>query len=394
MQLKQNPSKIFNYWLIGAISLLSVGTLIAYTNLPKSKQQPSTMVSAESAPVKNVVAIGRIEPKGSVIKLSVANAQDSRVNQLLVKEGDYVKAGQLIATLQGIEKKEAAIIEAQKNVAVFRAKLTQAQIGSTTASNVAAQKAAVEKLEAQLQTTKAEKQAAIERVRAELRNDRAEYERYEKLYREGAISASDRDSRRRNLDTTRAQLQEARAQLNNTERTLKAQIQQERAKLKQLSAVRPVDVQIGRAELDYAISQLARAKAELEDFYVRVPVSGQILKVNTHVGERVNSEEGIVDLGQTEQMYAIAEVYETDAFKVKVGQKATIKSENGGLPDQLKGTVEEIGLQIKKTDVLNTDPAADDNARVVEVKILLDPEDSKKVTRLTYMQVRAEIQVN
>ncbi len=394
MQLKQNPSKIFNYWLIGAISLLSVGTLIAYTNLPKSKQQPSTTVSAESAPVKNVVAIGRIEPKGSVIKLSVANAQDSRVNQLLVKEGDYVKAGQLIATLQGIEKKEAAIIEAQKNVAVFRAKLTQAQIGSTTASNVAAQKAAVEKLEAQLQTTKAEKQAAIERIRAELRNDRAEYERYEKLYREGAISASDRDSRRRNLDTTRAQLQEARAQLNNTERTLKAQIQQERAKLKQLSAVRPVDVQIGRAELDYAISQLARAKAELEDFYVRVPVSGQILKVNTHVGERVNSEEGIVDLGQTEQMYAIAEVYETDAFKVKVGQKATIKSENGGLPDQLKGTVEEIGLQIKKTDVLNTDPAADDNARVVEVKILLDPEDSKKVTRLTYMQVRAEIQVN
>ena len=127
---------------------------------------------------------------------------------------------------------------------------------------------------------------------------------------------------------------------------------------------------------------------------MRVPVSGQILKVNTHVGERVNSEEGIVDLGQTEQMYAIAEVYETDAFKVKVGQKATIKSENGGLPDQLKGTVEEIGLQIKKTDVLNTDPAADDNARVVEVKILLDPEDSKKVTRLTYMQVRAEIQVN
>ena len=119
MQLKQNPSKIFNYWLIGAISLLSVGTLIAYTNLPKSKQQPSTMVSAESAPVKNVVAIGRIEPKGSVIKLSVANAQDSRVNQLLVKEGDYVKAGQLIATLQGIEKKEAAIIEAQKKCSSF-----------------------------------------------------------------------------------------------------------------------------------------------------------------------------------------------------------------------------------------------------------------------------------
>jgi len=93
-------------------------------------------------------------------------------------------------------------------------------------------------------------------------------------------------------------------------------------------------------------------------------------------------------------MVVIAEVYETDVPKLSVGQRATITSENGGFSDVLEGTVESIGLQIRKTDVLNSDPAADTNARVVEVKIKLDPESSEQVAGLTYMQVRVKIQVD
>jgi len=208
------------------------------------------------------------------------------------------------------------------------------------------------------------------------------------------VSGSDLDARLKTLETAQASLQQARFQLANTQQTLTAQIEAAAQTLQQLDEVRPVDVTVAQAELDYARSQLNRARVDLEDFYVRVPVAGQILRINTRVGERVNPDQGIVDLGQTDQMVVIAEVYETDVPKLSVGQRATITSENGGFSDVLEGTVESIGLQIRKTDVLNSDPAADTNARVVEVKIKLDPESSEQVAGLTYMQVRVKIQVD
>ena len=101
------------------------------------------------------------------------------------------------------------------------------------------------------------------------------------------------------------------------------------------------------------------------------------------------SDKGIVELGRTEQMYVSAEVYETDIYRVKLGQKATITSQ--GFPGQLQGTVEEIGLAIGKKDILGTDPVADVDARVVEVKVRLAPDSSQKVANLTNLQVKVII---
>jgi HlyD family secretion protein len=148
------------------------------------------------------------------------------------------------------------------------------------------------------------------------------------------------------------------------------------------------------AQLKYAQTQVEQAKAELDDIYVRVPVAGQILKINTRVGEQVNTSQGIVELGQTDQMYAIAEVYETDVGKVRLGQRAAIVSENGGFEGELQGTVDHIGLQIKKKNVLNSDPAADKDARVVEVKVRIDPKDNPKAAGFTNLQVRVRIDLN
>jgi hypothetical protein len=53
---------------------------------PADSSAPSPKVVA--APVNAVVALGRLVPDGEVIKVSVSNAQDSRLNQIFVKEGD------------------------------------------------------------------------------------------------------------------------------------------------------------------------------------------------------------------------------------------------------------------------------------------------------------------
>jgi len=72
---------------------------------------------------------------------------------------------------------------------------------------------------------------------------------------------------------------------------------------------------------------------------------------------------------------------------VRIGQTATITS--NAFPGTITGTVDHIGLQIRKNDVLNTDPAADTDARVIEVKIKLA--ESPKVAGLTNLQVNVAI---
>ena len=90
-------------------------------------------------------------------------------------------------------------------------------------------------------------------------------------------------------------------------------------------------------------------------------------------------------------MTVIAEVAEDSIGRVRLGQNVTVTSDNGAFGGELKGTVTEIGRKIGKKDVLNTDPAADTDARVVEVKITLIPEDSQKVAGLTYAKVVVNI---
>lgn len=190
------------------------------------------------------------------------------------------------------------------------------------------------------------------------------------------------------VTTGREQIDEAKANLNRTVVTVQKQIDEATATLNQIVEVRPVDVQVAIAEQETAQAAVQRAKAELNSAYVRSPREGRILKIHTWSGEVVG-DEGIVELGQTDQMYVTAEVYETDISRVRVGQLATIKSD--GVIGNLQGTVDEIGLQIGKKDVLDTDPAADADARVVQVKIRLEPEDSKRVASLTNLRVNVVI---
>jgi HlyD family secretion protein len=140
-----------------------------------------------------------------------------------------------------------------------------------------------------------------------------------------------------------------------------------------------------------AIASLKKAQANLsEQGYVRSPVNGQILKIHAKAGENIGSD-GIVELGQTDRMVVTAEVYESDISKVKVGQKATIVSDSNAFEGEIQGTVSQVGLQIGRKDALSTDPAADVDARVVEVKIRLNPDDSDRVAGLTNSKVIVKI---
>jgi HlyD family secretion protein len=100
---------------------------------------------------------------------------------------------------------------------------------------------------------------------------------------------------------------------------------------------------------------------------------------------------GIAEIGRTDEMLVVAEIPEDSIGRVRLGQKASIRSDNGAFSGQLQGTVSEIGRKVGKRDILNTDPAADVDARIVEVKIALPREESERVSGLTFAKVLVEI---
>jgi HlyD family secretion protein len=279
------------------------------------------------------------------------------------------------------QRLQSELAQAEAQLGEAQAKLAQVRAGAKQ-GEIDAQRAVIARLEAQYRGEIAAQQATVARLMAEVRNAEVEYRRFQSLYQDGATSASQRDSKRLTLDTAQRSLQEAQATLARIQSTSPADLQEARATLDRIAEVRPTDIQQAEAAVEVAIANVNRAQTELDTSIVRSPINGEVLKIHADPGEVVGND-GIMELGNTDLMYAVAEVYETDIAQVKVGQSATVTSP--AFTGTVTGVVERVGKQIRKNDVLNTDPAADTDTRVVEVRIRL--KDVAQVKGLTNLQV-------
>jgi HlyD family secretion protein len=378
------PQLLLKRWGLGAVVLALV--------LLFRPQPTSTQTALVAQPIRAVTALGRLEPRGKVIKIAAPMySEGARIAELRVEETDRVKAGQIIALLDRHERLQALLEQAQRQVTVAQAQLAQVRAGAKRGA-IQAQQAQISQIQAQLREDVAAKQATVERQAAEVRNAQLEAQRYQSLYLDGAVAASLRDSKQLILETAQQRLSEAKADLNQTASTLAQQLNAAGATLDQIAEVRPTDVQAAEAEVASALAAVQTARSNLETAYVRAPQDGQILRIQARPGELVGPE-GIAELGNTSQMEAVAEVYETDLAKLRLGQPVILTSLNQAFTGELRGQVYRILPQIAKQDVLNTDPAARLDARVAEVRIQLAPRDLPKVQNFTYLTVQAVIQL-
>ena len=143
------------------------------------------------------------------------------------------------------------------------------------------------------------------------------------------------------------------------------------------------------AELTMAIAELELAKEELKQAELRSPLDATILDIHARPGERV-SEQGVVELADLSILDVVAEIYERDMPRVKVGQAATIMLP--GNRQSFEGTVRELGYLVRKNDLNNTDPLADRDNRVVEVRITLPDEAADALRHLIFMQVDVRLE--
>ncbi len=373
--------------IIGLTLLIAGGTV--YILRQSSVSQTETITETIIPQITTVTALGRLEPRGEIIEVSVSStANGNRIEELLIEEGKEVKQGEIIAVLDSRDRAEAALRQAEARVSIAQANLARVEAGAKI-GEIQAQEAAIARIEAERSNDIAAQTAMVSRRSAELRNARIEYQRYQQLHDRGAISASQKDNKKLILETAQEQLTEAQANLRRIRTARQQQITEARATLNKIAEVRPVDIQVAVAEVREAQAAVATALVDRDRTYIKSPQAGTVIKILTRPGEVVSSNEGIAKIGQINQMYAVAEVYESDIPKVKIGQKAVISS--SAISEELTGIVEYVGLEIKRQEVVNTDPTANIDAKVVEVKVKLNEASSQKVAGLTNLLVNVKI---
>ncbi|MDX8354912.1 HlyD family efflux transporter periplasmic adaptor subunit [Cognatiyoonia sp. IB215182] len=302
----------------------------------------------------DVVALGRVTPKGDVVTVALPfGAGDARIRELRVETGDQVTSGEILAVLDSLPQYEGQLATARANLTVAEANLTQTQAATRAGRD--------------------EADAALERAIATETAAQEELTRTTALMERGV--------------TTRAVLDNAIARATEAARD----VEKARATLSRYNATDDTpqaDIAVALANVEASRAQLSLAELDVEKAYVRAPQDGTVLDVHVSPGERPDSD-GVLDLGNTTEMTVEAEVYQTLIGRVAVGDPATITAD--ALNGSLNGTVNAIGLEIGRQSITSDDPAANTDARVVDVVITLDAASSAQAERLTNLQVVVRI---
>ena len=333
-----------------------------------------------------VAALGRVEPASRVIDVAASNT--GRLGALLVTDGENVAVGQVLAYMDTYAVQKAERDYAASQLAEARAELAaKTELGN---SQVAEANTRLSQIDAPQQAAIQAQEAAIQSLQAELDVATIDLARFQQLNQSGAVSRQELDRQQATVNRLRADLENAKATKQRLEQARATDMKNAMAQMAATEA--NVTLSQVQSRVISAEQNLAKAEAAMELTIIRAPKDGQILDIYADPGEAVSpSGEPILALGDTRQMYVVAEVYETDIGLVKVGQSATITSRNGAFNQALTGTVEEIGLQIAKNNVLDDDPAANADARVVEVRVKVDQSDV--VAGLTNLQVDVAIDI-
>jgi HlyD family secretion protein len=342
-------------WSLPLLLLLLLGGLAALrwraqsaARVAAPPQGPGSLAGPGEFSNRRVHALGRLEPRGEVVRLAPPAGNDgARVESLLVAEGDEIPSQTLVARLDTYARKLAELKEAEARLLAAQARLAQTHAGAKPGD-----------IEAQ--------QAAVDLLAEQMKVSRRDLERAERFRNQKVISGEDFDKYQWALDKTTLEFRRARQLLDA------------------IREVRETDVRVQETEVVAAEAAVAAAKERVEAAEVRNPSAGRILKIHTRPGEKVG-DNGLLELGDVSHMQAVAEVFEGDVGLLSPGQGATIIVD--GTRDELRGTIVELGNIVARKVVLTNDPVSDTDARVVEVRVQLEPSSSRRVERLSNARV-------
>ncbi len=338
--------------LLLAITLFACLAALFAFRAAKSSQQTTP---AKTAPAK-VLALGRLEPDGEVVSVSAPSSNgDSRIEKLNVREGESVHRNDILAVLDSERRLKADRDAQRKRVEQAREKIARTEL--------------------EVRTTRLQLEASLASAEARLDLAKDNLRRRQRLLSSSATSREEYDTARIEFQTAQATVREAQGKLERYKTVEESQ--------------ELVDIVLSRQDVAIAEASLEQAEANLEYAYVRAPLDGTILDISLRPGERIG-QASLLEMGATHNMMARVEVYESDVPRIRRAQSVFLTAKP--LEAALRGTVERISTLVKKQQIVDADPAANTDARVVEVWVRLDSESSERAARFVNLQVRAEFQ--
>jgi HlyD family secretion protein len=251
-----------------------------------------TTKSAESE--GKLFVSGRID--GDTVDIS--SKRDGKIVEILVREGDTVHAGQLVARI--LSAQDDAQVDAQRaNVIENQQRLQEAE---------SAGPARVALAEANLAASKAE----YVRWQAELKQAEMDAKRYPPLVETGAASAQTADQQVTKLKVAQASTDASYKQVLAAE----ASLDQAKAQLQQIPTA--------KANVASSQAQLRRFQANVSDLNITAPIAGTILTRAAEPGRVVAAGQTLLTMVDLSKLYLRGFVPEGSIGKVKVGQQAEV----------------------------------------------------------------------
>lgn len=298
-----------------------------------------------------------------------SQATGLQIKQVLVREGEFVKAGQVMVRLDNAVL-QAQLAQAQAAVAQAEARLAELKAGSRSEEKAQA-RARLDQARARVRQAQASIPRQIDQAKAQVASAEAQlslakrrFESQKKLIAEGAISQDRYNEVESQYFSAQANLSEAQQRLEQTRNTNSPEIAQLEAAVveaqqqlqERLAGSRPEVIAQAQAQLAREKAQVQLVMAQLNDTQVVAPVSGKVATRNARVGDITSPSETLFTIIEKGRLELLLRVPETQLSQIQVGQPVEI-SYKGDSSLKLSGTVREI------------DPIVDQQSRQALVKV-------------------------
>lgn len=294
------------------------------------------MIRQPPVPNNIIVLSGRIEGDDSV----VAAKTSGRIREIKVREGDNVKAGDVIATLddeqaaareqQGkaaVQEADARVTRSREQVAVLAEQLKQARL-TVEQSRLDAQ-GRVRQAEAQVATA----EANLSQAQAGYQQARYDVEKFTRLAKSGDVSDRQREQARTTAEAQAAVVESTKKQVAAAHGALtaaRANLENPPIRSSQAAAIQKQiaqaqsDVEASQADADRARAQLKEAQANRTDLSIIAPFDGTIATRSAEPGEVVAPGTAIVTMLDLSKVYLRGFVPEGDIGRVELNQSARV----------------------------------------------------------------------
>lgn len=352
----------------------ALGTIAVYhfSGEPKTLSEPLSGPSNSSVDSpQSVHALGSIQPRDGIVELALPTGYRATRFDNAIVQGGPVKKGQVIAYLEGYETslQEVAVIDAQIVAAQVAIEIEDENERMTLAE--------IDRECEQVREIGAMEHASMELKIAAL-NDKyllcqKQFDDVKGLQVDNSVPRQQYDQLLAQSNISREELNYAKAEAKRAAMELKLNTSDQKIEQQK----RRVRVLAQRARSQISLDTLRKKKSlsveMLERSKVHSPIDGVVLEICTKVGES-GAGKPLVKLGDTRQMYVLAEIYEDDRRLVREKQRVEVRGR--GLPGDggrmIMGTVERISPIIGTHKQSPLDPTSRDNARVYPAWIALD----------------------